>query len=284
MAIFSNQATLTYNGSSTNSNIAYGELLEVLTATKTAVEGSYTAGNYVTYVVTLRNSGASALTGLSLTDDLGGYSFNGTTVYPLTYRENSLRLFVNGALQTTPTVTAGPPLTVSGVSVPAGGCAVMVYQALVNDYASPESGSSIVNTVTVSGGGLSASVTATETVLASALPRLSISKSISPGQVTGNDRVTYTFLIQNSGNTAVSATDGAVITDLFDPILSDLTVTWNEAAWTQGREYTYDATTGQFATVAGQITVPAATYTQDATTGQYTVTPGTAILTVTGTI
>ena len=38
MAIFSNQATLTYNGSSTNSNIAYGEILDVLAATKTAVE------------------------------------------------------------------------------------------------------------------------------------------------------------------------------------------------------------------------------------------------------
>ena len=48
MAIFSNQATLTYNGSSTNSNIVYGELLEVLTATKTAVEGSYIPGQQLT--------------------------------------------------------------------------------------------------------------------------------------------------------------------------------------------------------------------------------------------
>ena len=41
MAIFSNQATLTYNGGTTNSNIAYGEILDVLAATKTAIEGSY---------------------------------------------------------------------------------------------------------------------------------------------------------------------------------------------------------------------------------------------------
>ena len=40
MAIFTNQATLTYNGNSTNSNIAYGEILDVLVATKTAVEGN----------------------------------------------------------------------------------------------------------------------------------------------------------------------------------------------------------------------------------------------------
>ena len=99
MAIFTNQATLTYNGSSTNSNIAYGEILDVLAVTKTAVEGSYTTGGLVTYVVTLRNTGAVALSGLTVTDDLGGYDFNGTTVYPLTYEENSAALFVNGVPQ-----------------------------------------------------------------------------------------------------------------------------------------------------------------------------------------
>ena len=62
------QAVLTYNGNSTNSNIAYGEILDVLTATKTAVEGSYTPGALVTYVVTLRNTGTTALTGLTVTD------------------------------------------------------------------------------------------------------------------------------------------------------------------------------------------------------------------------
>ena len=44
VAIFTNQATLTYQGNSTNSNIAYGEILDVLVATKTAVEESYTPG------------------------------------------------------------------------------------------------------------------------------------------------------------------------------------------------------------------------------------------------
>ena len=48
MAIFSNQATLTYNGNFTNSNIAYGEILDVLAVTKTVVEGSYTPGTLVT--------------------------------------------------------------------------------------------------------------------------------------------------------------------------------------------------------------------------------------------
>ncbi len=284
MAIFSNQATLTYNGNSTNSNIAYGEILEVLTATKTAIEGTYTPGSLVTYAVTLRNTGAGPLNGLTVTDDLGGYVCNGTTVYPLTYEAGSAALFVNGVPQPAPAVTAGPPLVVSGINVPAGGDAVLVYQARANAFADPAVGGTIVNTVTVTGDGLSAPVTATETVTAEAAPALTISKSITPSQVVDNDRVTYTFVIQNSGNQAVVATDNASITDVFDPILTALTVTFEGTPWTQGVQYNYDETTGLFTTVPGQILVPAATYTQDPVTGAYTVTPGTVTLTVTGTI
>ena len=115
MAIFTIQATLTYNGSSTNSNIAYGEILDVLVATKTAVEGSYTPGQLVTYVVTLRNTGNVPLTGLVVTDNLGGYDFNGATVYPLTYEDGSAALFSNGVPQPAPTVTAGPPLVLANL-------------------------------------------------------------------------------------------------------------------------------------------------------------------------
>ena len=284
MAIFSNQATLTYNGSSTNSNIAYGEILDVLVATKTAVEGSYAPGQIVTYVVTLRNTGNGALTGLTVTDDLGGYDFNGTTVYPLTYETGSAALFTNGVPQAAPAVTAGPPLVFSGISVPAGGDTVLVYQAQANAYANPAAGGTIVNTVTVTGDGLSAPITAQETVAVGTQPMLTISKSITPAQVVDNDRVTYTFVIQNSGNQAVVATDNASITDTFDPILTALAVTFDGATWTEGVQYNYDETTGLFTTVAGQILVPAATYVQDPVTGAYTATPGIATLVVTGTI
>lgn len=284
MAIFSNQATLTVGGSTTNSNIAYGEILEVLAATKTAIEGTYTPGAPVTYVVTLRNTGNAPLAGLTVTDDLGGYEFEGETRYPLTYEEGSAALFVDGVPQAAPTVTAGPPLVVSGITVPADGDVVLVYQARVNAFADPTAEGTIENTVTVTGDGLAAPVTATETVTAAAEPMLTITKSITPTQVVDNDRVTYTFVIQNTGNEAVVATDDAVITDLFDPILTALTVTFNGAVWTEGVQYNYDEATGLFTTVPGQITVPAATFTQDPETGAYTVTPGVATLVVTGTI
>ena len=232
MAIFSNQATLTYNGNFTNSNIAYGEILDVLAVTKTAVEGSYTPGTLVTYVVTLRNTGTAILTGLTVTDNLGGYDFNGTTVYPLTYEIDSAVLFTNGVLQPAPAVTAGPPLIISGISVPGNGDVVLVYQARATTFADPSLGGTIDTTVAVTGDGLSAPVTAVETINAESAPVLTISKSITPTQVVDNDRVTYTFVIQNSGNETVVATDNAAISDTFDPILTALAVTFNGVSWT----------------------------------------------------
>lgn len=284
MAIFSNQATLTYNGNATNSNIAYGEILDVLAASKTSIEGTYAPGALVTYVVTMRNTSGTALSSLTVTDDLGGYTFNGTTVYPLSYQDGSAALFVDGVAQADPAVTAGPPLVITGINIPAGSDGVLVYQARANSYADPAAGGTVVNTVTVSGQGISTPITASETVTAEESAQLTISKSITPSQVVENDRVTYTFVIQNAGNQAVAVTDNAVITDTFDPILSALSVSFDGTAWTAGTQYNYNQATGLFTTVPGQILVPAATYTQDPTTGAYTVTPGIATLVVTGTI
>lgn len=284
MAIFSNQATLRYNGNTTSSNIAYGELLEVLSATKTAIEDSYQPDGLVTYVVTLRNTGATALTGLTITDDLGGYPFGTGMVYPLSYAAGSAALFIDGIPQAAPAATAGPPLVFSGITVPAGADAVLVYQARVNAFADPSTEGTIVNAVSVTGAGLTAPVTATAAITGSGDARLTITKSISPTQVMDNDRVTYTFVIQNYSSQPVVATDDAAITDTFNPILTDLAVTFNGITWTQGIQYNYSEVTGFFATVPTLITVPAATYTQDPVTGAYSVIPGVATLTVTGTI
>ena len=166
----------------------------------------------------------------------------------------------------------------------ADGDLVLVYQARANEFANPGADGTIVNTVTAIGDGLANPATATETITGATAPLLTITKSISPAQVVDNDRVTYTFLIQNTGNEAVVATDNAAITDTFNPILTDLVVTFNGVTWTEGVQYNYNEATGLFSTVPSQITVPAATYTQDPVTGAYTLTPGIATLVVTGTI
>ena len=95
--------------------------------------------------------------------------------------------------------------------------------------------------------------------------------------------MTYTFTIRNYGNTALVATDDVILTDVFDPILQNITVTFEGTLWTQGVNYNYNQTTGVFATLPGQIAVPAATYTQNPD-GTWSATPGVVTLTVTGTI
>ena len=72
--------------------------------------------------------------------------------------------------------------------------------------------------------------------------------------VAENGTLTYTLTLQNRGNTAADAGDELVITDTFDPILKNLTVRFNGTLWTQGVHYTYDETTGTFATVVGALT------------------------------
>lgn len=287
MASFTNQASLTYNGTTINSNIVRGERVQTLRAEKTALGERYRTDEIVTYVVNLRNTGAAALTGLTLTDDLGTYTpalAPQTPVTPLDYVADSLRLFVDGAAQPAPTVTqeAGV-LRVTGLNLPAGGVATLAYETRVNEFADPGVEGTIENTVTVTGGGLTEAVTATETVAAEAAARLSITKALSPAQVGANGTVTYTLRVENTGNLPADAAAGIVITDTFDPILRGLVVEYEGAVW-PAANYTYNETTGVFTTTPGAVTIPAATYTRDPATAAWTLTPGIATLTLTGTI
>lgn len=255
----------------------------MLSATKTAVKNTYNQNDTITYVVSIVNSGNTAINGLTLSDNLGAYTFNTNTLVPLTYVNNTVKYYTNGTLQAAPAVTQGPPLSITGINVPAGGNATVIYEAALNEYAPLGTEASVTNTATVSGTGITP-VTAEETVNAEAAPNLAITKSVSPVPVTENGTLTYTFRIQNYGSVAATNTTGVVITDTFAPVLNNLTAALNGTAWTAATDYTYNEATGTFSSTAGAITVPAATYTQDSTTGAWVVTPGESTLVITGTV
>ena len=284
MASFTNQAILSYNGGSVASNVVTGQLVSPLTVTKTAVVDSYTANDSVTYVVSIVNNGSTCFDNLTLSDDLGAFTAAGQTLYPLRYTEGSVAWFTNGIRQPDPTATAGPPLVITGIRVPAGGNAIVIYEAETTAAAPLAAGSEITNTVTVTGDGIGTPLTAQAVITAANQAELSISKSLSPATVEENGRLTYTFVIRNSGNTEAGADENLVISDTFDPILKDLTVTMDGAPMVTRTGYTYDPSTGVFATVAGQITVPAATFSQRTDTGEWQIVPGETTVTVTGTI
>ena len=283
MTAFNNYATLSYNGLKAVSNLVTGEIVDSLRMTKTAVAEAYSPGGSVTYAVSILNAGATDYGGLALSDDLGAYTFDTETLVPLTYEAGSLQYFVNGEVQAPPTVAAGPPLTVTGINVPAGGNVMLLYAVTVNDYAPPCSGGQVENTVTLTGSTVAEALIASETLSPSCEAELSITKAITPSSVSRSGELAYTFVITNNGGQAAEAADNVSVTDVFSPVLNGLTVTLNGSALTAA-QYSYDAATGTFTTNPGVITVPAAVFAQDPETGMWTRSPGVTTLTVSGTI
>lgn len=285
MAQFSNQATISYNGQTVNSNIITGEITQTLRFWKDASVNDYQTGDILTYVLSIQNFGTTNYNDLTITDDLGAYAFGANTLVPLSFTGDPVMYYTNGILQNPPAVSAGPPLVISGITVYAGLSTLLIYRVRVNEYAPLGAGGTIENTAVMTGGGLNEPISATETVGAAQAPSLSIIKALNPITVVENGQVVYTFTLQNTGATAAAAAAAIAITDTFSPALeAPITVSLNGAVWPETGNYTYNAATGAFATVPGRMTVPAATYTQDAATGVWSVEPGVTTVTVEGVI
>lgn len=283
MASFTNQATLLYNNTRTSSNIVQGEIVGVLSASKTALSAEYRAGDTISYVVNIVNSRSNDFTSLTLRDNLGAYAFNSGTLVPLEYVDGSLKYYVNGTLQDAPAVSSDAALTVSDFSVPAGGNALLIYSARTNSYAPLGEGGQISNIADISGSGLVTALSAQAQTAAANDVQLTLSKALSPATVTENGLLTYTIAIYNYGSRAVTAADGVVISDSFDPILSIASVSFNASPWTSAN-YSYNAANGLFTSNSGEITVPAASFTQNTATGEWNVTPGVSTLVISGTV
>ncbi len=281
-----NQANIAYNYGNASgvavSNIATTTLVDPITADKKSVSSTYRLGDTVTYVISVQNNGNTPLTGITATDNLGTYTTGAyTTVTPLTYANNA-SLYING-------VYAGPIAGVTDTSsvaftipsLAAGANALIIFNATVNSFAPLAGGSTIVNTVMFSGTGISSPVMAYSTIPVENYANLSILKEMSPNPIADGDTITYTFTINNYGNTP--ATD-VVLTDKFDPEPSSITVMAGGQV-IPSSNYMY--TDGLLTLPSGtgySLTVPAASISQNPATGIVTVSPGTLVITVSGTI
>lgn len=293
MAQFTNRATLTYGNVTRESNVTVGEIISSFAINKKSVFGVYERGDRIAYIIGIENVSNTAYNSVTLTDNLG--RFNAGTeeaplnVTPLTFIPGSLSYWVNGVPETV-TATASivdNNLVITGINVPAGALVQIGYEAIANSFAPLGEESSITNRVTASGTGVSDGIAAEETVNASNALNVNITKALAPARVSENGQVTYTFTLTNSSSRAAEAADALVITDVFNPLLNITNVTFAEGTsapvtWTAGTDYTY-AADGTFTTASGKLTVPAATFATSQT-GEVIVTPGTSVLTITGTI
>ncbi len=284
MATFYNKATLSFGGETINSNTTEAELLIGLELTKTAFNTSYTPGGNIVYSITLQNNSSTPYNALTLYDNLGAYEYEGATLVPLDYVDGSIYYYLNGILQATPTVNTDNGLQIIGIDIPAGATATFIYETRANEFAPLAGGLSITNTASTDGGTGVGVRTASETVPVRNSVELTIAKAVCPAVVTDNAVLTYTIIVQNLGNTAVLATDGVIVSDVFNPALGGITVSLNGTPLLEGTGYTYNEATGEFSTVNGAISVDAASYTRDSVSGAVITTPGVAVLTISGTV
>ncbi len=287
MATITNQATVTYSYGGTSaaasSNVAVTTLTEPITASKTSLGSTYTEGDEITYILSVTNGSAGAVSDITVSDNLGTYTLDTVTVTPLRYIGPAY-LYINGVYNTelTPAITANS-ISFTLPSVPAGANAIVIYRAEVRNTAPLASGSTITNTATFASAALGESLNESNTVTVADYARLNIVKSMAPNPVTGGSQLTYTFAIYNYGNE--DAAD-VVLTDTFSPAPTGISVSVNGTA-VSASDYTYTGGTLTLPAATGtsyEITVPAATFTTNAATGVVTVTPGITTVEVTGTI
>ena len=285
MATFYNQATLTFDGKTLTSNQTEGEVVTRVTLTKTAVSSDYGPDENIVYAITLVNTDDTAKTNVTVADNLGMFKpAAGPEIVPLSYVGGSVLYYQNGILQSSPSVSAGPPLVISGITIPAGGNVIILYEVKANEYAPRGENATITNSVEATGEGLCEELSDSTVISTRNEPILSIAKAICPESVSCGDQVTYTFIIQNTGNTPVVATDNLIVSDLFNPVLTDIVVSLNGTPLSEESQYAYNEQTGEFTTIGGAIPVPAATFTRDSETGLISTAPGVAVLTVSGRI
>lgn len=280
-----NQASIAFNygGSSGTalSNVAQTTLLDPLSAAKRSLEDTYRAGDTITYVLSVRNNGAAALTDVTVTDNLGAYNNGTQNVTPLTYGGKA-DLYINGVYSAPITGTpGGQGVEFTIATLAAGANALIVYTATVNEYAPLATDSTIVNTATFTATGIMTPVTDSNTITVAEYADLAIFKEMSPDPVSEDGTLTYTFTISNYGNTEAT---NVVLTDTFDPAPALVSVSVGDSPVSTG-DYTYTSGTLTLPTGGSySITVPAATFKQEASTGAVTTVPGTVTITVVGTI
>lgn len=271
-----NRASISYNGSGvvlsnqTNTTLVDQYTVEL---TKTPVVDTVIAGGDAVYVISLVNTGAGALDGATLTDNLGG------TENPLSYVDGSAQFYMNGELSAGTATTGADGVVFSYAdTITPGDNLLVIYAASVGIAQT----GTITNTVTADVPTAEQTqriivAQASATVTITPVANVSIFKTASADTVQIGDTLTYTFTLMNTGS---EAAENINFTDALPEQFSVTSVSYT-ADGTEtpiaDTDYTIEAPNTLIIPADGstlEISVPAATEEG----------PGITTITVTGTI
>lgn len=272
-----NQATVTYQSGrdekKASSNIAAATLEGPLTVSKNVLGNIYRQGAEITYLLTTMNNGTTTLDHITISDRLGTEE---NQPAPLDYVGPAI-LYVNGNIDNRLGVQVDHHqviFTIPTLSPQAN--ALIIYRAKPNAYAPLACHSTITNAASWQADTVNEMISDHVSVQVASEADVQVIKTMYPNPITAGSAVTYTFHLSNSGN--IPAQD-IVLKDNFTPPLTDITVTFNHEIL-PSTGYTYE---DGVLCIENRLFVPAATYTRE-NDGIITTIPGTAIITVSGTI
>ena len=283
-----NQATVsyTYTGAAapnvTNSNITSTLLLDPysLTATKTAVFGTFREGDRLTYLIPIQNTGTGPLYTVSVSDNLGGDA----ATDPMSYVADTAYLYADGVLTPiTPTVTASGITFVLPNPLLPGADVLLVYGTSVSaDLLDTVTAIDNTANVTARGGSVDGTLITADPAPSATVTReeyaaLSVYKQADRSTVQVGDTLTYSFTLTNTGTADAT---GVTLTDTFPAGFSVTSVSLTQNGDTvvlPAGSYSVDAATNT-------LTVPVGTGTAISVPAMTGGVPGVTVVSVTGTI
>jgi len=184
-----------------------------LAVTKTDGSATYTAGNAISYTITVSNNGPSNATGASVADAIPA-AITGTTI----------NCVASGTASCGTNASAGNALSFTNVSVAAG--AGNFLTITVMGTVNPATTGNLTNTVTVTAGAGQTDPTpgnnsATDTDTPNAITDLSITKTDGSATYTAGNAITYTIVV---GNTGPSNATGASVADTIPAAITGTTI------------------------------------------------------------
>lgn len=243
METISNQAhvTFSYGESETtktnSSNIVNSSMKDKysISVEKTSTTECFRAGEIISYMIRVTNTGCGCLSNFTITDTLGGEDY-------ASYVEGSARIFINGSMNTISPSDLSPLTFSVQDRLERDDEFVLQYNVLVNENISSEV-TEITNQVTVrgyacgcgcDGNGNSVKETASLTIPKCEFAEVLITKAVSNNNVCCGEELDYMITLTNTGN--VDATN-VVVTD---SLPSNFTVMEIHSE-NNGVHYKYDA-------------------------------------------
>lgn len=256
----------------TTSNVATTNLIQEhsIEIEKTSLNSSFRPGENITYLLTITNNGSEALTNVQISDNLGGGS------YPLAYVDASARLIVDGEITLiVPTDTQPLEFTIAG-PIASGDQVILIYIARVNPTLSMEI-NSITNTVTASADRCSEPATTCYTISLAEFAELSINKEVSDDEINVGQQFSYILTLSNTGNIEAN---NVVITDVLPENFEITSIT----SQTGGVTTNYNSGDYDLDPSDNKLTLPNGSGTPIVVPAASGGTPGTTVITITGSI